>query len=377
MTTNPRLKITDVVSVPLRLVETVGEMEAAWNPGTMWSRTIGGGSFVEVHTDQGLIGIGPGVSPALIPAVKERLLGEDPFDVERHSHVLRYYASGLPYQGTAGIDIALWDLIGKASGQPLYKLWGGGRDKVVPYASLILLSTPEERAEMAVKLMEEGWKALKIRAHHQTLAEDIRLVETVREAVGDAMEIMVDGNQAQSSGTWQPGIQWDFRRAAETAKELEDLNCYWLEEPLPRFQFDRLAELNKIVEMPIAGGENNTGLHEFLWMCQEDVYDVLQPESMVLDGVTALRNIGALAELYGKQIVPHHGAGDLGVIAHLHLVASWKHAPFLELLHDPPIGDYRHAFSIMKEYPVVENGLISVPQGPGLGVEINSEFIDR
>jgi len=377
MTTNPRLKITDVVSVPLRLVETVGEMEAAWNPGTMWSRTIGGGSFVEVHTDQGLIGIGPGVSPALIPAVKERLLGEDPFDVERHSHVLRYYSSGLPYQGTAGIDIALWDLIGKASGQPLYKLWGGGRDKVVPYASLILLSTPEERAEMAVKLMEEGWKALKIRAHHQTLAEDIRLVETVREAVGDAMEIMVDGNQAQSSGTWQPGIQWDFRRAAETAKELEGLNCYWLEEPLPRFQFDRLAELNKIVEMPIAGGENNTGLHEFLWMCQEDVYDVLQPESMVLDGVTALRKIGALAELYGKQIVPHHGAGDLGVIAHLHLVASWMHAPFLEILHDPPIGDYRHAFSIMKEYPVVENGLISVPQGPGLGVEINSDFIDR
>ena len=377
MTTNPRLKITDVVSVPLRLVETVGDMEAAWNPGTMWSRTIGGGSFVEVHTDQGLVGIGPGVPRALIPAVKERLLGEDPFDVERHSHVLRYYALGLPYQGTAGIDIALWDLIGKASGQPLYKLWGGGGDKVVPYASLILLSTPEERAEMAVKLMEEGWKALKIRAHHQTLAEDIRLVETVREVVGDAMEIMVDGNQAQSSGTWQPGIQWDFRRAVETARELEDLNCYWLEEPLPRFEFDKLAELNNIVEMPIAGGENNTGLHEFLWMCQENVYDVLQPESMGLDGVTALRKIGELAELYGKQVVPHHGAGDLGVIAHLHLVASWKHAPFLELLHDPPVGDYRHAFSIMKEYPVVENGLISVPQGPGLGVEINSDFIDR
>ena len=280
MTTNSRLKITDVISVPLRLVETVGELEAAWNPGTAWPRTIGGGSFVEVHTDQGLVGIGPGVPPSLLPDVRERLLGEDPFDVERHAHVLRYYASGVPYQGTAGIDIALWDLIGKATGQPLYKLWGGGRDKVVPYASMILLSTPEERAEMAVKLMEEGWKAIKIRAHFQTLAEDIRLVETVRDAVGDAMEIMVDGNQAQSSGTWQPGVQWDFRRAVDTARELQDLNCYWLEEPLPRFHFDRLAELNNTVEMPIAGGENNTGLHEFLWMCQEGVYDVLQPESM-------------------------------------------------------------------------------------------------
>ena len=147
MTTNSRLKITDVKSIPLRLVETVGEVEAAWNPGTMWPRTIGGGSFVEVHTDQGLVGIGPAVPPSLIPAVKERLLGEDPFDVERHSHVLRYYAAGLPYQGTAGIDIALWDLIGKATGQPLYKLWGGGRDKVAPYASMILLSTPTVHAQ--------------------------------------------------------------------------------------------------------------------------------------------------------------------------------------------------------------------------------------
>ena len=377
MTANSRLKITDVKSVQLRLVKNVGEMEAAWNPGTSWPRTIGGGSFVEVHTDQGLVGIGPGVPPGLIPSVRERLLGEDPFDVERHAHVLRYYASGPPYLGTAGIDIALWDLIGKATGQPLYKLWGGGRDKVIPYASMILLSTPEERAEMAVKLMEEGWKAIKIRAHFQTIAEDIRLVEAVREAVGDSMEIMVDGNQAQSSGTWQPGVQWDFRRAVDTARELQDLNCYWLEEPLPRFHFDRLAELNNTVEMPIAGGENNTGLHEFLWMCQEGVYDVLQPESMVLDGVTALRKIGALAEFYGKQVVPHHGAGDLGVIAHLHLVASWPHAPFLELLHDPPIGDYRHAFSIMKEYPVVEEGLIAVPQGPGLGVEIDPDIIER
>ena len=170
---------------------------------------------------------------------------------------------------------------------------------------------------------------------------------------------------------------FECRGCRDFARELQDLNCYWLEEPLPRFHFDRLAELNSTVEMPIAGGENNTGLHEFLWMCQEGVYDVLQPESMVLDGVTALRKIGALAEFYGKQVVPHHGAGDLGVIAHLHLVASWTHAPFLELLHDPPIGDYKHAFSIMKDYPVVENGLIPVPQGPGLGVEIDSDLIDQ
>ena len=116
--------------------------------------------------------------------------------------------------------------MGKATGQPLYKLWGGDKDRVVPYASMIQLSTPEERAEMATRLMEEGWKAIKIRIHHATLAEDVRTIETVRNAVGDNMTIMVDANQAESNGTWQPGLQWDYRRAVDTAMALEDLGVY-------------------------------------------------------------------------------------------------------------------------------------------------------
>ncbi|MGH2542537.1 MAG: mandelate racemase/muconate lactonizing enzyme family protein, partial [Ardenticatenaceae bacterium] len=281
------------------------------------------------------------------------------------------------YQGSAGIDIAMWDLIGKACGQPLYKLWGGGKDRVIPYASMIQLSTPEERAETAAKLMSEGWKAIKLRLHYETMREDIRLVEKVREAVGEGMTIMVDANQAQSSGNWQPGVLWDFRRAVETARELQRLGVYWLEEPLPRFYFHQLAELNSRVELPIAGGENNRGIHEFVQMLHEDVYDVLQPESMVLDGITTLRKVGVLAEAYGKQVVPHHGGGNIGVIAHLHLVASWPHAPFLELLHDPPIGDYRHRFAMMANAPTVDSeGYIHVPQGPGLGVEIDRDMIE-
>ena len=97
------------------------------------------------------------------------------------------------------------------------------------------------------------------RAHNQTLKEDVRLVEAVRTAVGDEMEIMVDANQAQSSGTWQPGVMWDFHRALQTARELEDLNCLWLEEPRQRYAFDELAELIRLVSIPVAGGENNRG----------------------------------------------------------------------------------------------------------------------
>ncbi|MFW6174492.1 MAG: mandelate racemase/muconate lactonizing enzyme family protein [Chloroflexota bacterium] len=373
----PRLKITDVRVIPLRVQEEVGELEPAWSPGRMMKFQVGGGSYVEIHTEPGIVGIGPAVDPQFLPAVKEQLIGQDAFDVERHTPVLRYHVQSLPYRGLAGVDIALWDAIGKACGQPLYKLWGGGKDRVKPYASMIRLSTPEERADMARGLKEQGWKAIKIRLHHETMREDIRTVEMARDAVGEGMEIMVDGNQAQSGGDWQPGVQWTFQRAVETARELQRLGVYWLEEPLPRFYFDRLAELNTKVEMPIAGGENNRGIHEFVQMLRQNVYDVLQPESMVLDGITMLRKIGVLAEAFGKRIVPHHGGGNLGVIAHLHLVASWRHAPFLELLHDPPIGDYRHRFAMMSDAPEVDSeGYLHLPQKPGLGVEINRDLIE-
>ncbi len=120
--TNPRIKITDVRSRNLRVVKEMGELEPAWSVGTMSQFRIGGGAFVEIHTDQGISGIGQAVNPALIPDIRELLVGKDPFDVEQHAASLQYYVHGMPYRGVAGVDIALWDLIGKASGQLFYKL---------------------------------------------------------------------------------------------------------------------------------------------------------------------------------------------------------------------------------------------------------------
>jgi len=374
---NPRLKITDVRLVKLKVAEEIGGIEAAWNPGVMMNITVGGGSYVEVHTDQGLVGIGPAVNPQFMADANEYLVGKDPFDVEQHAHALRYYIPELSYQGVAGIDMALWDIIGKASTQPLYKVFGGGDDRVIPYASMIQLSTPEERADMASMLVEQGWQAIKLRLHHESFHEDIRVVETVRDAIGDKLTILVDGNQAQSSGEWQPGVQWDIQRALDTALALEDLDVYWLEEPILRNHFREISDLNSNVNIRIAGGENNTLMSDFVTMVENNVYDVLQPESMVLGGITNLRKIGTLAEFYGKKIVPHHGGGSLGVIAHMHLVASWPHAPFMELLHDPPIGDYRHKFAMMSNAPQIEpDGTMALPQGPGLGVDIDKDLIE-
>ncbi len=370
-----RLKITGIRIVNLKVVRETGKMEAAWDPGTVTTERIGGGSVIEIQTDQGLSGIGPGMDPAWLEAGKSQLIGKDPFSVEQLAGPLRYCIGGSP-RTVSALEIALWDLIGKATGQPLYKIWGAAKDRVPAYASMIQLSTPEERVRMAVQLKSQGWKAIKLRAHYPTLKQDVQLVEAVRKAVGDDMEIMVDANQAQSSGTWQPGVMWDFLRALETARELERLNCLWLEEPRLRYSFDELAELSRRVGIPIAGGENNRGVHEYRWILEQNVYSIVQPDIMVADGVTGFREIAALTQAHHKRLIPHHGGGNLGTIAQLHAIASWPNSPWIEILHDPPVAAYTNGFAVMENPPLVDKeGYLNLPQGPGLGVEINKDLI--
>jgi L-alanine-DL-glutamate epimerase-like enolase superfamily enzyme len=373
-----RIKITSVRVRRLKLIKELGSLPVAWKPGETLSFSEGGGSFLEVRTDQGLVGIGPGISPQMAARVEARLVGKDPFDTEQHIDQLRYDGMGGMYSGSANVDIALWDLVGKACGQPIYKLLGGGKDRVTAYASMAKVSTPDERANMAADLAFEGWTAIKLRLHNATMREDIQIVEAVRVKLGDHIQIMVDANQAQAPTDWQPGVLWDVRRALDTARELERLQCAWLEEPLPRSAFDQLAELNRKVEIPIAGGENNRFLYEYLWMLQQGVFDILQPETMVSDGITGLHKISVLTQAYGRQFVPHCALADIGTIAALHLVASSAHSSLLELIHDPPICDYRKRFSIFREPPAVDKkGQIAVPSGPGLGVEINLDLIEK
>ena len=107
------------------------------------------------------------------------------------------------------------------------------------------------------------------------------------------------------------------------------------------------------------------------------MYDILQPECLVLEGISTVRKIGVLAGAFGKQVVPHHGAWDLGLIAHLHFVASCPHAPYLEILHDPPIGNYRNGFAVFQDPPAVgPDGYLPVPQAPGLGVELRRDLVE-
>jgi L-alanine-DL-glutamate epimerase-like enolase superfamily enzyme len=168
---------------------------------------------------------------------------------------------------------------------------------------------------------------------------------------------------------------WDFRRAVETARAYQQLNVYWLEEPLRRYDFDHLAELNRLVEIPIAGGEGNRGLHEFRWLLEKGCFDIVQPE-VLLDGPLELRKIAVLAESMDKLIVPHVADGGVGTICVMHLVASWPNAPYMEIYHDLPLREYSHGFAILEEPPVLDKtGYFNLPQKPGLGVSINKDLI--
>lgn len=364
------MKIKEVNLIKTELINTIGEIEPAWNQGTYMKFDVGGNTFTEIITDEGISGYGPAVSESILNQIKNYLIGKDPLTINQHFNELNYQVSFTPYQGITGIDIALWDIKGKYTGLPLYKLWGGSSNKIIPYASLISLSGVKQISDITKVLLDEGWKAIKLRLHHETINEDIAIVTEVRKIVGDKMTIMVDANQAQSNYIYQSGIIWDFSRAKKTAIELEKLDIFWLEEPLARHDYSNLTKLNQELDLHIAGGENNTNVDDFIHFTNINCYDIYQPESMVLGGVTPLLKIGTIAELYRKKIVPHHGGGDLGLIANAHLVASWDHSPYLEMLHEPPVADFRHKlFSIVGGIDF-NQGYITLSEEPGLGIKI-------
>jgi D-galactarolactone cycloisomerase len=370
-----RARITDVKLVKLRVEKDLGSYpDWVGNPRHV---TIGGGAFTEVHTDQGVTGIGPEIDPALLPGVKAILVGQDPFDINLLA--TRLYERGVTrgYRGSAGAEIAVWDLMGKLANQPLYKLWGGGRERVIPYASMLRLSTPEERGEIAAKLKADGWRAIKVRSSFPTMREDIQLVEAIRKKTGDDWVIMCDANKATFTRATAKGVRWDFTRACQTALAYQSLNVYWLEEPLPRYDYDQLAELNRMITMKLAGGEGNRGVHEFRDLLEKGCFDIVQPEVM-LEGPAHLRMVSAIAQSMYKMCISHVGDMRLGTICDLHLIASWpeENSPYIEIFNDEPIGNYTYPFSIFENPPTLtQDGFFELPHGPGLGMKIREDLI--
>jgi D-galactarolactone cycloisomerase len=366
------VKIASVEIQRLRDVPTPRPLRPAWSPGAI--KTSASISIIRMRTDDGLEGFGTGGSPKALREVADQLIGCDPFDTERHSRLLRHNG------GAWGMELALWDLIGKSCGQPLSKLWGGYTDRVRGYASMVEAVSIGETVERVQGLVAEGFTGVKIRLHHDSRHDDVALATAVRVAVGPDVALMADANQARVP--FAPPTEcspvWDLRRARSTARALEELDYLWLEEPLGRNGYAGLAALNGSVDIAIAGGEKNVFLHEFADLIDRSCYDIVQPDALFSEGIGQLRKVAAYAELHHKQCIPHHGGGGIGAFGHLHLAASVPNAPWVEVLRDRA-GEFPWPAQLAVREPMMidSQGWVVAPSQPGLGVELDEDFIKR
>src|SRR5919204_2953983 len=228
-----------VVDLPLE-----GEFTPAWMRGESQTNMVL--TLVEVETDEGITGIGAADAGAEAAIAIDRFvtpafLGQDPTRVERLTDVLRdAEILGPPVYC---MEIPLWDIIGKLAGLPVYKLWGGYSDRVLAYCATAEVRSPEQRVRDLEAIADAGFRAVKLRFHRPDPREDVKVVESVRAALGDRIDVIVDANQAGVEPGHEGHATWGFRRAVEVALQLERLGVLWFEEPLPRHDYDGLARL--------------------------------------------------------------------------------------------------------------------------------------
>lgn len=370
------MKIVDVVANNLR-IPYPGEVRPAWQPGLVVSSH--NFTLVRIVTDEGIVGIGgtSGHLAGVIAAqVKPYLVGEDPFATERLARVYRSASSGIWC-----VDMALWDIIGKAARLPLYQLWGHYRDTIPAYASAVEMGTPADRAALALHYQGLGFKAVKLRLHSEKMTDDLAIVDACLKATQGGVDFIVDANQATSLPCPEPGVRWDYQRALRTARELEARGVLWLEEPLSRYDFDNLIRLREATEIEIAGGEKNQGLHEFRWLIERGVYDIIQPDCAMSEGVSQLRKVAALAEMYKRHFVPHHSMSGIGLAAVIHLACTFPGKTWLELMYEPTtrtVESYQQLGGILESRIWIDaDGAVAAPEGPGLGVVLNEKMIAK
>jgi len=355
-------------------------LRPSWAPGRVFQNTSC--TLLRVHTDEGITGIGAGpevgmlgintVADLLAPYV----IGMDPFMIERIAPFIRSAARDGSYPWC--FEMALWDIIGQATRQPVYRLWGAYQQRLPAYASLAEVPDAPEQIDRLHLLRSQGFRAFKLRLRRPDIRQDIRLVEVVRAEFGDQIDLMVDANQANVMPSPNPFGFWSFEDALTVARALQPLGVLWLEEPLPRYNYKQLARLAAEVDIPIAGGELNIGLHEYKQLVDMDCYDIIQADAAFSEGISQLRKVAALAEMAYKKFIPHTWSNGIGLGANLHLAASLPNCPWFEFPVDPPAWTVESRdFMLAQPYRVDADGYIAVEDRPGLGFVLNEELIAR
>ncbi len=337
-------------------------------------------TLVAVITDEGLTGFGSAFTNddlvrAALAILEPLYKGENPLEPERVTEKLRQNSFWMGRGGSithaiSGVDIALWDILGKATGQPIGRLLGGRyRDKVRPYAS-VLMREPAEMKEVLSKLKREKFSAFKIGWGPfgvSSFQKDRILIQAAREAVGPDSLLMVDGGGSNAFSTHT------FKWALRTAHMLADYNVYWFEEPMKPDALEDHILLRQQVAVPIAGGEVLTRRQSFLPWLQGHAYDIVQPDVTKVGGITESRRIAWMAQDNGARMIPHGWNTAVGLAADLQLASAFSDTDLVEYIAGSAYVDEIPA----KPWELDADGMLDIPDGPGLGVDFNMDAIAK
>ena len=342
-------RIVSLADRPLPIANSPGAKHA--NFVTIALRTgdgiegIGYGGFVPACVIQGL--------HEVVKGLAELTVGDDPMRIEAIGAKLLETAgggapAGLITRAVAAIDVALWDIRGKALGKPVYQLLGGFRDRLPVYASGYLWRTYglAALAEWGPKLVEHGFRAMKLRmGGEDSAAKEIERLRVLRDAVGPDIDLMVDINQG-----------WDVNQSVSIGRALEPFNLYWLEDPTHHLDYEGLARIAAALDTPLAAGEYVFGIAPFAHLIERRSIDIVMIDLLRAGGLTPFMKIAHLAEAHNLPVVSHLAPEIL-----CHALAATPNGLYLE--HMP------WSFGLFKEVPQVENGQFVLPQKPGLGLE--------
>lgn len=337
--------------------------------------------FVVVYTDEGIYGIGESYScgpdratVAAIDDFAEWLIGRDPRDVEGLYHLMyagsRFPGGSVVNAAISGIEHALWDIAGKAAGLPVYRLVGGkARNRIRVYQS-VGGNTPEEVADMAMQLIERyGYSALKMgplppgwqqMPWNQALRETEQRVGAVREAVGPDIDIGLD-----------PHAQlFEISRAVQLCEVVAPFRPFFVEEPLRPENYDALAKFSQKVNVPIATGEMLYSRYEFRDLLGHHAVDIIQPDICLTGGLWEMKKIAAMAEVHYASVAPHNPCGPVATAVNVHFAASTSNFLILEYK-----ADEGQRAEIVDEPMRLVEGYLTLPEGPGLGIDLNLEAL--
>ncbi len=343
---------------------------AAWDPDP---RTRFDATIVRVHTDEGLVGVGSGDTMAGFEQFEHLFVGRDPLRLTVHGRTLETisFHAGRYWP----LEAALWDLAGKALGVPVATLLGGARDSISAYASLGELRPAEQRREDAHALVERGFAAVKVRIARDRVADGIAVVAAIRDAVGDALEIMVDLNQWwRMAGDIEPGLT--PQGAREIIRRLAEHDVLWVEEPVAGDDLGAMRMLREQTGVRISGGEMARTFDELSRALAGDALDVLQPDVVLSLGIGGARTLAELALRANRWFTPHTWTNGIGLLANLQVCCAVGGGPFLEFPYDPPgWTPERRDFMLARPIETDADGFVHVPSEPGLGIVLDEERI--